>query len=101
MVEKYQEEAKVEDVKLQAIENYLDEKEIGYRVCAKELILNVFKKIEASITRADTTLISKYMSTQSNWERRNATDLPEYGNQRYWIKMTLSDRELKKEMEEK
>lgn len=100
IVSKYQEEAKVEDVKLQAIENYLDEKEVGYRVCAKELILNVFKKIEASITRADTTLISKYMSTQNNWERRNATDLPEYGNQRYWLKLEKSDRELKKEMEE-
>lgn len=100
IVTKYQEEAKVEDVKLQAIENYLDEKEIGYRVCAKELILEVFKKIESSITRADTTLISKYMSTQDNWERKNATDLPEYGNQRYWLKVAKSNREIKKDMEE-
>ena len=100
IVKSYQDEAKVEDIKLQALENYLDGKEIGYKVCAKELVLNVFKKREVDITRADTTLISKYMSTQSNWERRNAMVLPEYGNQRFWVKVQLSDRELRKELEE-
>lgn len=101
LVEHYREETSVEDIKLQSLENYLDEKEIGYRICAKEIATKVFKKLETNINKGDSTLISKYMSRQDNWVRKPPTDLPEYGNQRYWIKVSASDRELKRILEKK
>ena len=91
--------AKVEDIKLQDIENYLDTKEIGYKLCSKELLINVFRKKEVDINSYDPRLISKYMASQNNWVRKNAMELPEYGNQRYWVKVEKSEREILKEKE--
>lgn len=99
IVSNYQNSAMVEDVKLQAVENYLDEKEIGYRVCTYEIAIKVFGKLKKDVNKADSKIIMKYMIKQDNWVYRSSTYLPEYGNQRYWLKTEKSKRELKKEME--
>lgn len=99
IVSNYQNSAMVEDVKLQAVENYLDEKEIGYRVCTYEIAIKVFGKLKKDVNKADSKIIMKYMIKQDNWVYRSSTNLPEYGNQRYWLKTEKSKRELKKEME--
>lgn len=95
----YQNSAMVEDVKLQAVEDYLDDKPVGYRVCTYELAIKVFGKLKKDVNKADSKIIRKYMMNQPNWEYKASTTLPEYGSQRYWLKVEKSTRELKKEME--
>ena len=95
----YQNSAMVEDVKLQAVEDYLDNKPVGYKVCTYELATKVFGKLQKDVNKADSKIIRKYMINQTNWVYKASAKLPEYGNQRYWLKISKSDRELKKEME--
>lgn len=81
------ERAMVEDLGLQNLKNYLDEKEIGYRVCSKEILAEVYKKLTKEMSRADTSMIAKYMVKFPEWEKKPATNLGgDYGVQRYWIK---------------
>ena len=101
LVSVYQNNAMVEDVKLQAVESYLDEKEVGYRVCTYEIAINVFGKLKKDVNKADSKIIMKYMLKQDNWVYKSSTYLPDYGNQRYWLKVWKSDREIKKDMEVK
>lgn len=100
LVADYQNSAMVEDVKLQAVESYLDEKEIGYRLCTYEIAIEVFGKLRKDVNKADSKIIMKYMLKQDNWVYKSSTYLPDYGNQRYWQKVAKSNREIKKDMEE-
>lgn len=88
IIEVEREKAMVEDLGLQNVKNYLDTKEVGYRVCSKEILEEVFKKINKEMSRADTSMIAKYMVKFPEWEKKPATNLGEkYGVQRYWIKV--------------
>jgi len=100
VVGNYQNSAMVEDVKLQAVEDYLDEKPVGYRVCTYELAIKVFGKLKKDVNKLDSKIIRKYMINQDNWVYKPSATLPEYGSQRYWLKIEKSSRELKKEMED-
>ena len=86
-LEKEREKVTVEDLKLSAVREYLRDKPVGYRVCSKEICVNVYKLTENKIDKYWTNLIANYMLRFPNWEKRAATKLPEYGNQRYWIKI--------------
>lgn len=87
IVELEREKAMVEDLGLQNVKNYLDDKEVGYRVCSKEILEEVFRKVNKEMSRADTSMIAKYMVKFPEWEKKPATNLGEkYGVQRYWIK---------------
>ena len=92
IVEVEREKAMVEDLGLQNVKNYLDSKEVGYRVCSKEILEVVFRKLNKEMSRADTSMIAKYMVKFPEWEKKPATNLGnDYGVQRYWIKVGKDD----------
>lgn len=88
ILEKERNNATVEDLTFNNIRDYLKDKPVNYRVCAKEICLNVLKILEKDLNnRFYSKIISGYMERFTNWERKPSTDLPEYGNQRYWLKV--------------
>lgn len=87
-LEKEREKATVEDLAFNNIREYLRDKPIGYRVCTKEICMNVFKLVEKDLNhKSYSKIVSGYMERFVNWNKRNPVVLPEYGNQRYWIKV--------------
>lgn len=88
MLEKEREKATVEDLAFNSLDEYLKSKPLGYKVCSKEICKNVFRITENKMNeRYYPNLIAKYMVKFRNWEKKAATLLPEYGNQRYWLKV--------------
>lgn len=93
-LEKEREKATVEDLAFNNIREYLRDKPIGYRVCTKEICMNVFKLVEKDLNhKSYSKIVSGYMERFINWAKRNPVMLPEYGNQRYWIKVAEDEDE--------
>lgn len=86
IVKKEQDNATIEDVQFNSLKNYLNEKPVGYKICSKEICFNVFKITENKVNTYYTRSIAKYMLQFPNWEKKAATEIPNYGNQRHWIK---------------
>lgn len=92
ILEEEREKASVEDLAFNNLRDYLMDKPVGYRVCSKEICINVFRITESKMNdRYYPNLIAKYMVRFDNWEKRPATKLGEYGNQRYWLKLEEDD----------
>lgn len=76
------------------VEEYLRDKEVGYRVCVLEIYTQVFRNPQKKCSRLDSITISNYMRSMKNWRLgRSSARFPEYGTQRYWEKIK-DDREL-------
>lgn len=86
IVKEEQEKATIEDLQFVSLENYLKNKPVGYRICSKEICFSVFKITENKVNNFYTRLIAKYMLKFPNWEKKAATEIPNYGNQRHWLK---------------
>ena len=69
VIEMQQESKVVEDPKLLDLEQYLDEKEIGYKICGKEIYTEVFKELQKNMTSHDSMIIATYMAKFKNWKR--------------------------------
>lgn len=88
-VEEMQERRVIEDPKLTELESFLDEKEIGDKVCSRMIWAEAFRGIEKQATRGDFKMISGYMSKFDNWDRVDSTiTFEKYGKQKYWIRRT-------------
>lgn len=86
-VEEMQERRVIEDPKLTELESFLDEKEVGDKVCSRMIWAEAFKGIEKQATRGDFKMISGYMSKFDNWDRVDSTiTFDNYGKQKYWIR---------------
>lgn len=87
IVEEMQERRVIEDPKLTELESFLDEKEVGDKVCSRMIWAEAFKGIEKQATRGDFKMISGYMSKFDNWDRVDSTiTFEKYGKQKYWIR---------------
>lgn len=87
VIEMQQESKVVEDPKLLDLEQYLEEKEIGYKICGKEIYTEVFKELQKNMTSHDSMIIATYMAKFKNWRRHPyPMVLGNYGRQRYWVK---------------
>jgi len=82
------------------VEEYLQDKPVGYKVCALELYTQALKNIQKKYSRLDSVNISNYMRSFKNWKLGSCnTSFKDYGKQRYWEKIK-EDKEIEEEEEE-
>ncbi len=75
----------VDDPVENEIRNYLYDKDIGYRVCGKELFVECLHGIVKNFTSGEANRISKIMLKFTDWQRSSERGyLQNYGLQRYW-----------------
>lgn len=97
IIQEHREAAVEDDPKVGDILSYLDEKEDGYKVCAREIFVNCLSKLKNNYTSRDGREIGAIIKTVPCWIRvNNPIDFPEYGRQRYWIKDSNYQKKMKK-----
>lgn len=88
MLECEREKTIEENPTLNAIIDYLDNKEIDDRVCGKELYVNALNGLGKDFDTRKAREISILMQSVRNWERNtNPMVLGEWGRQKYWTKV--------------
>ena len=87
LLQSEQESRMIEDPKLEDLKEYLISKPIGYKICSKEIHVEIFKGIDKNMTIREAHIIGDYMNKFKNWKRvNNPTTIEKYGRQKYWIK---------------
>ena len=97
MLEEHRNKAVEDDPKVGDILSYLEEKEDGYKVCAKEIFVNCLSQLKKNYTRNDSKEIGAIMKRMSCWRKVDKPqNFKEYGSQRYWIKDSNYEKKMKK-----
>lgn len=77
-----------DDPNVGMVEEYLRDKDVGYKVCVMEIYTEVFKGIRKNCNRMESIKIGNYMRKFKNWRPgRTSTRFKDYGTQRYWEKI--------------
>jgi len=73
--------------------DYLNDKQVGDRVCTVEIFTKCFNGLKKNFTRMDAKEISRILANQKDWERSSSGThrFEEYGTQRYWEKIDISE----------
>lgn len=83
-----QEGAVEDDPKVGLIREYLDNQEVGYKVCCLELFTKCLNGIKKNYDRSASRDIGRILNNIPGWERgEKTTRLQDYGVQKYWEKM--------------
>lgn len=97
ILEEHRSSAVEDDPKLGDIIAYLEEKEDGYKVCAKEIFVNCLSQLKKNYTRNDGKEIGAIMKMIPCWRRVDKPqNFKEYGSQRYWVKDSNYEKTMKK-----
>lgn len=87
LVDAMQNKRMIEDPRLIELQSFLEEKQIGDKVCSRMIWKEAFRGIEKQATRGDYKMISGYMNKFDGWIRVDSTiQFEEYGKQKYWIR---------------
>lgn len=85
IIEQHRLQATEEDPQEGLVVRYLEDKEIGYKVCVMEIYTAVFGGLQKKCSRSDSNNIVNYMRTMKNWRRSNtAGRCGDFGMQKYW-----------------
>lgn len=88
VVEGMQERRVIEDPKLSELQEFLDDKQIGDKVCSRMIWAEAYKGIVKDATRGDFKIIGGYMNKFKNWKRYDTcVTFEKYGKQKYWVKI--------------
>ena len=83
-----QEGAVEDDPKVGLIREYLDNQEVGYKVCCLELFTKCLNGIKKNYDRSASRDIGRILNNIPGWERgEKPARLQDYGVQKYWEKM--------------
>ena len=83
-----QDKAMQDDPKTGLIEDYLDKKNIGEKVCGIEIFTKCLNGIRKNYSQADGKEMSRFMSYNPNWRRcEKLVRFQDYGPQRAWEKI--------------
>lgn len=89
IVEKMQNNRVIEDPRLVELQEFLNDKELGEKVCSRMIYAEAFKGIIKQATLGDFKMIGSYMNKFKNWTRCDSTiTFEKYGKQKYWMKMS-------------
>lgn len=74
--------------------DYLNDKNVGDRVCTVEIFTKCFNGLKKNFSRMDAKEISRILSNQNDWVRSNngTHRFDEYGTQRYWEKIEVKEK---------
>jgi len=74
--------------------DYLENKQIGDRVCTLEIFTQCFNGIKKNFNRLAAKEISRMLSNLPDWERGNNSTyrFKDYGTQRYWEKIEIKEK---------
>lgn len=87
IVDSMQNKRMIEDPRLIELQSFLEEKQVGDKVCSRMIWKEAFRGIEKQATRGDYKMISGYMNKFDGWVRVDSTiQFEEYGKQKYWIR---------------
>lgn len=87
IIEEHQSMATDDDPKIGVITDYLNNKEIGDRVCGQEIFVNCCNGLKKNYTPKDGREIGIILRRFPEWKRRNnPTDFEGFGRQKYWVK---------------
>lgn len=90
----------IEDPKLEDLKEYLMDKQLGYKICSKEIHAKIFNGLDKNMTSREAHIIGDYMNKFKNWTRvNNPTTIENYGRQKYWVKEYNVEYENKEENE--
>ena len=77
-----------DDPKVGLIREYLDNQEVGYKVCCLELFTKCLNGIKKNYDRSASRDIGRILNNIPGWERgEKPARLQDYGVQKYWEKM--------------
>ena len=87
IVDTMQNKRMVEDPRLTELQGFLEDKEIGDKVCSRMIWTEAFRGIEKNATKSDFKMISRYMNKFDDWVRVDTTiTFEKYGKQKYWMR---------------
>lgn len=74
--------------------DYLNDKNVGDRVCTVEIFTKCYNGLKKNFSRMDAKEISRILSNQKDWVRSTSGThrFDEYGTQRYWEKIDISEK---------
>lgn len=99
LLEMHQDMATDDDPKIGVIIDYLDSKEVGYKLCGQEIFVNCCNGLKKNYSSKDGREISIILRRFPEWQRvGNPIDFPGYGRQKYWEKVGEPD-ELDEEID--
>ena len=88
IVEQHRQMATEDDPELGLIEDYLNKKDIGSKVCALDIFTEALGKLRKNYNKINSRYITNVMNKFKNWQRSDTnTDFGDFGRQRYWIRM--------------
>lgn len=88
IIEDHQSMATDDDPKIGVITDYLNNKEIGSRICGQEIFVNCCNGLKKNYSSRDGREISIILRRFPEWKRSNSpVDFEEYGRQKYWEKI--------------
>ena len=89
MVEQHRQMATEDDPELGLVEDYLNSKKIGDKVCSMDIFTNPMGKLRKNYNKMNARYITSMMSKFKNWKRsETSTNFDEFGRQRYWTKIS-------------
>ena len=88
IVEQHRQMATEDDPEIGLIEDYLNKKQIGDKVCAMDVFTNPMGKLRKNYNKINARYITNIMSKFKNWQRsKTSTNFEEFGKQRYWTRI--------------
>lgn len=91
---KEQENVLEDDPKTGLILQYLNDKQIGEKVCGLEIFTNCFNGIKKNYSRGEAKEISRTMSYLNDWQRgEKVFRFKDYGVQKYWEKIEYEEKD--------
>ena len=79
-----------DDPKVGVIADYLNNKEVGDKICGQEIFVNCCNGLKRNYSTRDGREISIILRRFPEWKRKNnAIDFEEYGRQKYWEKVSF------------
>lgn len=90
IIEEHQSMATDDDPKVGVIADYLNNKEVGDKICGQEIFVNCCNGLKRNYSTRDGREISIILRRFPEWKRKNnAIDFEEYGRQKYWEKVSF------------
>lgn len=92
IIEEHQNMATDDDPKVGVIIDYLNNKEIGAKVCGQEIFVNCCNGLKKNYTPKDGREIGIIVGRLPEWKRKSSpVDFEGFGRQKYWVKEKEAD----------